>query len=234
MIAICFHGIELNKWENSKSSFVNNILDAIFPIVHDIFIHTFDNCGFSSNEIDQMMTFTLTNSQIIKPKLIVIENLASVNTQNQILYDPLLQYSYGDPELTKSLFTEVKKIYDAYESIKQYQTNNNIQYQYIMMTRFNCIYETPLNISLLPREDTIYTYYTTEPDPCDKIVIGKPKSIEIYISRYNEIFTCAQNLLPQMGVCPTSDNFLLLRYCCIKNFGADWTWTNIGYASLIL
>ena len=233
MIAICFHGINLNQWENSKSSFVSNVLDKIFPTVPDIFVHTFDNCGFSSTEIDKMMTFQLTNSVEIKPKQIIIENSASVNSNNKVLYEPLLRYSYGDPELTKSLFTEVKKINDAYESIKQYQTDKNIKYQYIMMTRFNCVYETPLNLSQIPREDTIYTYYTREPDPCDKIIIGKPKSIEVYISRYNEIFTCTENLLPQMGVCPTSDNFLLLRYCCIKNFGKDWSWTNIGHASLL-
>lgn len=233
MIAICFHGINLNKWETTKSSFVTNILDPIFPLIPHIFVHTFDNCGYSAQEINNMMTFELTNSQVISPKQVIIENFASVTSQNNITSTPLLEFSYGQPELTRSLFTEVKKINDAYQTIKDYQTNNNITYQYIMMTRFNCLYETPLSISLIPREDTIYLYYTREPDPCDKIVIGKPKSIEVYISRYNEIFDCATNLLPQMGVCPPNDNFLLLRYCCIKNFGKDWSWTNIGYAQIV-
>jgi len=231
--AIGFYG-HIRTWEKTKESFITNILDSVNPVIPDIFIHTYDISNVSSDkyytnsEIQDMLTFKLPNNTEIIPKILEIDNsteyCSNIQKELETIYHP-------DPNTFNTLCT-MKKIYLCHENIKKYELENNIKYDIIMFTRFDMIYNQPLNLDNINNDNTIYLHYTGAPDPCDEIAIGFPRCIDIYVSRYKQLIeNKVRTEHTFMGVCPTGDSHLLLKYCCIKFGIGNWGWTNIGTAS---
>ena len=89
-----------------------------------------------------------------------------------------------------------------------------------------------LNKPEINNENTIYLHYTGAPDPCDEVAIGLPKGIDIYVSRYKEIFK-VQKEHTFIGAVSTCCSHLLLRYCCVKFGIGDWGWTTFRIIKIL-
>lgn len=233
--AICFYG-HIRTWDKTKESFINNILESVYPVIPDIFIHTYDISNvnstlfYSKEEIAQMMIFTLKNGIVINPKVIVVDNntlYANIVTrESESILDT------NDPNGTLRTFSMLKKIYLSYQKMKEYEDENVIKYDIIMITRFDVLYQDPIILSEINNENTIYLHYTGAPDPCDEVAIGLPKGIDIYVSRYKEIFK-VQKEHTFIGAVSTCCSHLLLRYCCVKFGIGDWGWTTFRIIKIL-
>jgi hypothetical protein len=240
--AICFYG-HIRTWEQTKQSFIDNILNSIYPTIPDIFVHTYDDNNnlnstktYTENEIQELLQLKLSNNTIINPKKIVIDNFTSYqeNIINEANNNNLVYWGYGDNFGVYKTLSEIKKIYLSYMLMKNYEKENSIKYDKIMITRFDYSFDQPLSLSDIKSSNTIYTWYTGSPDPCDEIVCGYSNAIHIFCSRYNEIFKVKDEVILEMGRCPTNDSHLLLKHCYIKYGIGNWGWTNFKSAKKIV
>ena len=234
--AICFYG-HIRTWEKTKSSFIEKVLDAVYPVIPDIFIHTYDESNVNSNffytseQIYDMMIFTPKNGDKIYPKSIIIQDNRKTQHENYIESQPL--FICGDEFGTPKTLSAVKKVHLSYQLMKQYELENQIKYDVIMCSRFDMELKNPLNLDSITNENTLYIYYSGSPDPCDEVVVGLPKAMDVYASRYNELFKVPYEHT-WMGACPSNDNHLLLKYVILKcGFIGDWGWTNFNSSSKV-
>lgn len=246
-VAICFYG-HLRSWDQTKNSFVTNILESMYPVIPDIFIHTFDKVNndsltsLSTQDIQNKLnsSFKLpTYNVTIQPKKIVVDNTEEFHSQIQqeAMSNNLYAFGYGDIHGVDKTLKEIKKISLSYNLMKDFDTKYNKNYDFIMMTRFDFEFTQPIcDLTSLTNDNTIYTWYTGNPDPCDEIVIGNRRCMDIFVSRYTEIFTLTNvsSVLPEMGWCPTNDSHLLLKHCYIKYGIGNWGWTNFNAAQRVL
>jgi len=234
-VAICLHG-HIKTWSQCKSSFLEKVLESIYPVVPDIFVHTYDRESLSGtkyytqSEIEALTTFELSSGTIITPKVITIEQNDVVMPEIRIVAQQI--DNFNDVEGTFLNLSYAKKVYLAYEQLKTYQTSNSMTYDIIMMAQMDMIYlDNGLNLSEITNDRILYNYYTYDSDPCDEIVVGKPNAINIYVDRYNQIFKVTAECL-YIGAVPTNCRHLLLRYTCIKAGLGDWPWANFRTARI--
>lgn len=235
-VAICLHG-HIKTWSQCKASFIEKILESIYPVVPDIFVHTYDRESltgtkyYTQSEIEALTTFELSSGTTITPKSIVIEQNDVVIPENRQVATQI--DNFNDIEGTCLVLTYVKKVYLAYEQLKNYQTANSLTYDVIMMAQMDMIYvDAGLNLNEIVNERILYNYYTYDSDPCDEIVVAKPFAMNIYVDRYNQIFKVTNECL-YIGAVPTNCRHLLLRYSCIKAGLGDWPWANFRTARIL-
>jgi len=234
--AICLYG-HVRTWNNKcKDSLIKHILEPIYPVIPDIFVHTYDKntnrddntIYYTQKQIKDMLVFTLSNGTVITPKVVVIQSNDEAQTQNRIESEPL--FSHGDPGQTPNTYALVKKVYMCYEEMKKYEDENNFQYDYVMYTRFdNLITEGQFSLSQLTDGNTLYSYYSGAPDPTDELifVIRNSNAHTAFISRFQDIFKVPYEHL-WIGAVPTNCSHLLLRYTCVKCLPGSWPWNAIG------
>jgi hypothetical protein len=193
-IAICFYG-HIRTWDLCKENFTKNVLESLYPIIPDIFVHTYDKNDiisdiiYTEDEINKMITFRMNSGETIVPKIVIVEDNDQVQEQNKI--ESRCLWEKGDPDGTTKAYSIVKKIKHSHQLMKDYEIMNNIKYKYIMITRFDMTFKEP---AFLPgflssiKDDFIYNFYSGAPEPCDEIVIGTSKMIEIFVSRYEQIY----------------------------------------------
>lgn len=235
-VAICLHG-HIKTWNQCKSSFIEKVLDSIYPVIPDIFVHTYDRESltgskiYTQEEIEELTTFELASGTIITPKSIIIE-------KNDIVIPDIRKVAgeidnINDVEGTFHTLHHAKKVYFAYEQLKNHQTSNSLTYDIIMMAQMDMMYlEKGLNLDEIVDERILYNYYTYDCDPCDEICVGKPFAINIYVDCYNQIFKVTNECI-YIGAVPTNCRHLLMRYTCIKAGLGDWPWANFRFARLI-
>ena len=229
--AICFSG-HIRTWEKCKQSFIENVLDAVYPIIPDIFVHTYDIANVNSDkyytqeEVETLMSFTNKFGVEIKPKIVKVVNFKEY--MNEISQEAE-NVEQNSSTCTQRNLATVKKIYLCYQEMKKYGAQNGIKYDRIMVTRYDMLYEKPIYLEELTNDNTLYLHYTGAPDPCDEIAIGFPRAMDIYIARYEQLFKVRYEHT-FMGSCPTDCSHLLLKYCCIKFGIGDWGWTNFRTA----
>ena len=228
-LAVLFCGY-IKQWEKSKKSFINNVLNAVYPVIPDIFVHTYNDV-YSTSEIYSMTQFTLLSGDIIYPKSVFIENNEIVEETIKTEGIGLLEGiddSIGDENTLYETLKTIKKIFTGYKALEEYQKCNNCKYDIIMFTRFDIEYETSLKLDEINDSNKLYLYNTNSSEPCDEIAIGFVDSISTYVSRYETVF----NLEPitSMGSCPTNCSNLLLKYCCLKE---NIEWINMQKAHII-
>jgi hypothetical protein len=213
-LAIIFCGY-IKNWEQSKKSFIDNILNTVYPVIPDIFIHTYDNT-YSTTEIYYMTQFTLLSNDIIYPKSVFIEpndmTECIKDEMSELLHD--IDHSIGDETTLYETVKTIKKIYTGYKALEDYEKTNNYNYDIVMFTRFDIEYTSPLCLNNINDNNTLYLYNTESPEPCDEVAIGFKNAISTYVSRYETIFNLEPNI---MGSCPVNSSNLLLQYCCIKS-----------------
>jgi hypothetical protein len=231
----------LRTWTRTKDSFVEKILDAVYPVVPDIFVHTYDRNDstneiyYSQKDVNELMVFPLKDGKSLKPKLIVVEKFDEVMAQN--LEESKELFNRGSSRNTPRVYSDVKKIYRAYQDMKKY--DKYVNYEYMMFARFDVKYKNwapghshdKFNFHDIKDENTLYNFHTGSPDPADECVFGFPKSLDVFASRYEQIFNVPTEHL-EFGAVPTDNPYLLLRYCCNKFFGRDWSWFSLGYAEI--
>ena len=121
-IAICFYG-HIRTWEKTKYSFIENVLDSLYPIIPDIFIHTYDlsnlhsDLYYSEEEIKSMMIFKNKFGVEIIPKIIVVAN--SKDYTEEIAKEAENIYK-NSSQGTQNTLAIVKKIYLCHQEMKNY------------------------------------------------------------------------------------------------------------------
>jgi len=127
-IALCLQG--LSTGHNDKGNYVKSlntgksIQSNIIKDNVDVFIHTWNEDIHSINE--------LTN--LYQPKKSIFEK--------QIMFDDTVtKYHY----VKSRWYSQMKSI----ELKKQYEMENNFTYDFVMVSRFDCFYYTPINFTTL-------------------------------------------------------------------------------------
>jgi hypothetical protein len=230
--AICFYG-HIRTWNLCKENFTTNVIESLHPILPDIFVHTYDKNNVVSDiihteeEINGMFIFDLKSGETIIPKKIIVENNDKAQEKNKIESQEI-GYEIG----TSKTYSVIKKIKLSHDLMKEYEIKNNINYDYIMMTRPDMIFRnisfSPDILNIINNENCLYNFYSGSPDPSDEVVVGVPKMIEIYVSRYTQFYKIKTEHT-FMGAIPTDCVHLLLVYTLSKYFGRSMAWQSIGY-----
>ena len=71
--AICLNG-NIKCWDNCKASFINNILEKVYPVIPDIFIHLYSRKTYKQDTDPSKYVFELSSGEKIAPKKIIIKN----------------------------------------------------------------------------------------------------------------------------------------------------------------
>ena len=173
--------------------------------------------------------FELSSGEKIAPKKIIIKN-EGVEKRNVKEAEKL--YKYGDKTSIDISFLELKSMDCSYNLMKEYETENSLNYDIIMISKLNVKFEEEINLEDITNENTFYMIEADNAIPNYHSVIGLPKGIEVYASLFNEMFISRNEQIYIGGFSP-SDTTLLLRHCCVKNkFIGDWGWTGYKKASL--
>lgn len=261
-VAICFTG-HLRTFIKCKESFEKKILEPMFPIIPDIFCRVYDRNDINSSkyyktyEIVDMFNFTLKDGSQIKPKLFtIINNDEYQENRINIARNRLNENGYSLDRYLNRDFINLQgmtmNIYELYNQVVDYQIKLNIIYDLFMFTRPDFLYNDPMDITKSYLPYTLNMYYSGSPDPCDEVVIGSKRYIELYVSRYqNMILSIKEHIwIGSASPCP----HIILRYClarygppCIdcQNQGIDnifqiqtscrhWNWININRANKLL
>ena len=226
--AICLNG-NIKCWDNCKASFINNILEKVYPIIPDIFVHLYSKK--SSKQDIPKFVFELSSGEKIVPKKIITENEGT--TKRNVQKETEKIYKYGDKTSIDTSFLELKSMNNSYNLMKEYETENNLNYDVIMISKLNVKFEEEINLEDIKNENTFYMIEVNNSVPNYHSVIGLPKGIEVYASLFNEMFI-SRNEQIYIGSFSPSDITLLLRHCCVKNkFIGAWGWTGYKKASLL-
>lgn len=223
-VAICLHG-DSSNWDLTKESFMKNIIQALDPIIPDVFIHTYVN--------DNIYILKKKNSNIFKP--------VSKKVDDYQTYYDICQYEadtrisdHRDYKGTVEVIMQTKKIKMLYEDVSVYESNNGFKYDIIMFSTFNVQYLKPLNIENIKDINNLYLYsFENERDPADKVVIGYRDCIEkTFVSRYDNIYKVNTEYIHI--ACPTNNLRQLLRYSYVKSGYTDWNWINVSNEAILL
>ena len=141
-IALCLQGLSsgYNEKNNPVSSLpcLESIKSNIISINDnvDIFIHTWNEKKSIKDSIKHLFKKELKNS--IFEKQIIFED-----KNNPPIYQPVHNRQY---HVTKSRwYSQMKSI----ELKKQYEKENNFTYNFVMISRFDCLYYTPIDFTTL-------------------------------------------------------------------------------------
>jgi len=229
--AICLNG-NIEFWDTCKDSFINNILEKAYPVIPDIFIHLYSKKSSKTDIsiIEKKFVFVLSSGQKISPTKIIIENEGAA--KRNVKKDVNELYKYGDKTSIDMAFLELKSMNNAYKLMKEYESQNSLEYDIIMISKLNVKFEEEINLEDIKNENTFYMIEVDGSVPNYHSVIGLPKGIEVYASLFDEMFI-SRNEQVYIGSFNPSEITLLLRHCCIKNkVIGDWGWT--GYKKAVL
>lgn len=230
--AICLHG-NIQHWDSCRDSFLNNILEKSYPIIPDIFIHLYSRKSSKKDIsiIEDEFIFNLSSGEKIIPKKIIVDN--EVISKRNIKKEAAELYKYADAISIDTAFLELKSMNTSYKLMKEYETENSLKYDIIMISKLNVKFEEEINVEDIKNENTFYTFDVSNFVPNHHSVIGLSKGIEVFASLFDEMFI-SRNEQIYIGSFIPSDITLLLRHCCVKNkFIGDWGWTGYKRANLI-
>ena len=152
-IAVCFFGYTRDMERNIKTH--KNLL----KLKPDVFIHTFSSSGKKSatrykgntwinkDELNNTININLINETYNPKKIIIEKNELDTFSINDGRTIPLLIYQAHD-DATKYINSQLYTKYRVCEMKKQYETDNKLLYDMVILTRFDFGFEM-LNIKNL-------------------------------------------------------------------------------------
>jgi hypothetical protein len=194
--ALCLSG-HLRSFQATFDSLKENVID---PLNCDIFIHTWDVIGAPTNKNwgdDQSRNINSNNyidfiHQYYQPKKLVIESENNFESFKQMTEGITIP-----AEKAKFIFRPIWHIVSMYYTIYQannlkieYEQQNSFLYDRVVKCRFDFQFRTKLEISMFPRQDTVYIpRIATFCEECvnDQLAIGSSNKIDEYCDIYNHI-----------------------------------------------
>jgi hypothetical protein len=201
-IAICLSG-HLRKFEQT------------FPTLHlyllrsydcDIFIHTWDRMGYSSQyktdpKLDISYSYIPQVEQMFKPKQIIVEdsNFVEELKRQGNQYAPHLQ---NEPKHVAHMASMFYKIYAANELRKKYQRETGVQYDWVIRCRPDLIFHQPIVLPTLKEPGKIYVNkHQSSPGWInDQFAIALPEDMDLYSSFFfnmEEYFSARNEFYPE-------------------------------------
>jgi len=178
--AICISGLD-RYYKETYTLFKENILDKL-PGEYDIFISTWE----TENILDIKDLYKPT---LIKTDPNIPENLKWYEEWEDF-YTKFPNNSDANPGNTLPMLYKVK---DCMEMVKEYGQTVTIAYDYVIRTRFDILYNTPLNLyqllNLNPSEISIH--YSPRPEEpgwlYDGFAFGGWKTMTTYSNLYDNL-----------------------------------------------
>jgi hypothetical protein len=200
-IAICLSGF-IRTWEYSRPSFIKNLLQNFDC---DIFIHTYQQnfYEYSSCKKDVVYEQDEIKSMFdgLNVKEIVIEDRDFIRKEielNSKKYENVNNYKIRIKESSEEsdnyvnlgirIYDQLRKIHLCNELRKNYQVKNNVQYDFIVKSRFDVLYIDKINWNLFTEDNIIYNGV----DGCggfpdDLVGIGKEAPMNAYMDRFSNL-----------------------------------------------
>ena len=158
-IAICISGF-IRTWEYTKKSFIEQLTKDKNNI-YDVFIHTYNQNLYeaTAEKKDLFLSKDEIEKQFenINVKVLIVENREQtlpIILEESKKYSFLSNYNLLNPEssdkntisisIVARTYDQLRKIHLCNEERKNYEKENNIQYDLIVKTRFDlCYYNSP-------------------------------------------------------------------------------------------
>jgi len=197
-IAICISGF-LRTWELSKTSLLKNLIQ---DHDYDLFIHTYNQNYFeyssglvdqfySEEEIYNMFTDFNLKKLVIEDRDKIIGNIEDESYKYKDVPNFFIKIKESSDNSSKTLnlgiriYDQLRKYYLVNKIRKEYQIENNIDYDFYVKTRFDILYLDKINWSNFTDENIVYNGIGgTAGFPDDLIGIGKELPINSYMDRF--------------------------------------------------
>jgi hypothetical protein len=248
-VAICFSGMprSFKTVYNSHKKYIYDVLDDQ-GIQYDTFIHTWNNkIQYPKYLPDEGNTTELI--QMYKPVSYKIETYDKTKIQTLLQDSGVNEYhNYIDHKnkthdigdwiggglLTNNTISLFYGLNESNNLRKQYELNNEIEYDIVIKTRFDNIMFDKLNIDTLSNEaNTVFCPMGYEPDDRERLgtvndilAVGNAKSMDIYMSLYTRLSELLKERYDKRHPRPwhtiglTKHN-LVKNDICIKRFYLD-------------
>lgn len=197
-IAICLSGF-IRTWEYSKISFIKNLLQDLDC---DIFIHTYKqnfyeysshkkDVIYNEDEIKKMFEGLNVKSIVIEDRDVIREQIESESEKYEGITNYKIRIKESSDEtdnyvnLGIRIYDQLRKINLCNQLRKDYQLENNVDYDLIVKSRFDVLYIDKINWNLFTDENIVYNGI----DGCggfpdDLVGIGKEKPMNAYMDRF--------------------------------------------------
>lgn len=200
-IAICLSGF-IRTWEYSKTSFVKNLLQNTD---YDIFIHTYRQNYFEHSALEKNIIYS--NEEIIKMfyglnvKNIIIEDRDIIKNKIEVDCKPYENITNFKNKIKDSsekidnyvnlgirIYDQLRKIHLCNKLRKEYQSENDVEYDLIVKSRFDVLYLDKINWDTFIEDNIVYNGSGgCAGFPDDLVGIGKEYPMNAYMDRFKNL-----------------------------------------------
>lgn len=205
-VALCIRGHLRTYLKTIKNIFENIINDENYKII--IFLHTWDTMNYNNN-INIPSFEELSN--LYKTNNILIEN--QINVKN-------MEIMYKNKNKDKFKY-QLYSIYKLKNMVKEYETTNNMIFDYYIHSRFDIYFDNKLTnlISLFKNNDimtdSIFAYY-------DLACILNKNTFDLYSDMILYPFRILKNKYKMYGIIIIIDN--LIKQKKLKHVPYRFSW----------
>lgn len=189
-VALCISG-HLRTFESNFKSVKEHILDRFDC---DVFIHTWDVLGLSYRPGDSNLHITETRlvvdklQKLYQPKKLVVEKT------KQFPVTPIMHQRSREHRDIPGILSMFYKVEECNKLRKEYETEQNINYDFVIRFRGDLWMEEPFPIDARTTSNHLYLpIYGNFGGACDQLAFGSPQMIDKYCSLYSNIERCLRS-----------------------------------------